>query len=78
MQLESFLGNQDALRMIPLGTQAPLQLNLGRWKKTLCPTKIGINNDGSTNESLMSLHYAQHSWMQSKTLILEILYLKLG
>ena len=77
MQMESCLGTPDALRMIPLGTHAPLQLNLGRWKKTLCPTKIGITNDVSTNESLMSLHYAHHSCMYSKTLILGILHLKL-
>ena len=72
MQLESCIGNPDALRMIPLGTHAPLQLNLGRWKKTLCPTKIGINNDVTTNESLMSLHYPQHSFMHdSRSFIFE-------
>ena len=29
MQMEYFLGDLDNLRMIPLGTRAPLQLNLG-------------------------------------------------
>jgi hypothetical protein len=54
---------------------APLQLNLGRWKKALCP-KIG-NNKRLTNESLVPLEYAQHLCMYSRTSILENLFLKL-
>ena len=52
---------------IPL-LDAPLQLNLGRWKKTLCP-KIS-SNKVSTNESL-PLDYARHSCTYSRTFILE-------
>ena len=42
--------------MISLGTHL-FNLNLGRWKKALCPKIIG-NNEVSTNESL-HLDYAQ-------------------
>ena len=39
------LGNLDTLRMILLGTQAPLLLNIGRRKKVVC-AKIGNNESG--------------------------------
>lgn len=51
----------DNLRMISLLTN-PLQLNLGTWKKALCP-KIGNNSEVSTSESFMPLDYALHSCM---------------
>ena len=66
MRMEEFLGDvQDNLRMIPLGSHAPLDLNLdGRWKINLCLKIIGIENEVmSTNESLMPLDYVWHQWM---------------
>lgn len=42
-------------------------MNLGRWKKALCPN-IGISNEVSTSESLQ-LDYARlHSCMYSRAL----------
>lgn len=58
MQLEQYLVKLDNLRAIALGMH---QLNLGRWKKSLC-SKIG-NDEVSTNETLMPLDFARHSFM---------------
>jgi len=70
MKMEYFLGSSDNLKV----GNAPLQLNLGRWKKALCP-KIR-NNEVSTNESLL-LVYAQHGCMLLKTLMTENMLLEL-
>ena len=43
----------------------PLQLNLGRWKKALCP-KIVDNNGVLTDERLILLNYAWLSCMYVK------------
>ena len=67
MQMEHFLGNPNKPKNDSIW-DAPLQLNLGRWKRALC-LKIGYN-EVSTNASL-PLYYDQHSSMPSRNLILE-------
>ena len=47
---EIFLSKPDNLRITSLWTDTPLQRNLGRWKKDLCPKIDFTMNEVSTNE----------------------------
>ena len=69
-KMESFLGYPDYLRMSPFG-DTPVELDLGRWKKALCP-EIGKSELSVETTESLPLRHARHSCMYSTTLSLEI------
>jgi hypothetical protein len=73
--MELFLGSPDSLEIIPVGMHLFNGI-LVDGKKAFYLKNIG-NNEVSTNESL-PFHCAQHSCVcHSRTLILQIVFLKL-
>ena len=56
--------------MSPFG-DTPVELDLGRWKKALCP-EIGKSELSVETTESLPLRHARHSCMYSTTLSLEI------